>query len=65
MYKKCGGKVDAWFHIYKRDNPRKAIDKRPNPRNTIDKCEFQEMPLYKRLCPKNIIAVRVQSILCH
>ncbi len=46
-----------------RENLRNAIDKRSNPRNAIDKYEFQEMPSYKQLCPKNTIAVRVPSIL--
>jgi hypothetical protein len=45
------------------DNPRNAIDKRLSPRSAIDKYEFQEMPSYKRFCPKNAITVRVPSIL--
>lgn len=36
-----------------RHNPRNIIDTRPISRNVIDKCEFHEIPSYKRFCPKN------------
>lgn len=39
-------------------NPRNDIDKRPNPWNAIDKSNFLEIPSYKRLCPRNTVAVK-------